>query len=101
MKNRRMRALGGWSLEAREVPASFNIAPGDVAGLITAINTSNVNNQPDTIDLAAGSTYTFNGAADANEGGSALPSIVLDGVTANGLTLNGNGATLQRSSDAG
>lgn len=101
MKNRRSKALKVWSLEAREVPANFSVAAGDVAGLIAAINTANVNNQPDTIDLAAGSLYTFSAAADAAEGGSALPSIVLDGSTANGLTFNGNGATFQRSGVAG
>src|SRR5262245_2062821 len=38
--------------------AVFNIGPGDVAGLIDAINTANVNGEDNTINLAAG-IYTL------------------------------------------
>ena len=48
----------------------FNIPAGDTAALVAAINTSNINNEPDTIELAAGSTYTFTAAADPADGGS-------------------------------
>jgi predicted outer membrane repeat protein len=82
-------------------PAVFNVAAGDTAGFIAAINASNVNNQPDTIELAAGSTYTFSAVADPADGGSALPTIVRDTADANTLTIHGNGATLQRSLTAG
>ncbi|HEX4591261.1 MAG TPA: right-handed parallel beta-helix repeat-containing protein, partial [Gemmataceae bacterium] len=80
-------------------PATFNIPAGDVAGLVAAINTANTNNQPDVINLAAGSVYTFTSRADNSLGGNALPEIALDGgVAKNSLTINGHGATVQRSS---
>ncbi|MBK8914899.1 MAG: immunoglobulin domain-containing protein [Phycisphaerales bacterium] len=66
--------------------AVFNIANGDVAGLVAAINTANGNGQADEINLAAGGTYTLTAA---------LPAIT--GPT----TLNGNGSLLQRSSAGG
>ncbi|HEY1377481.1 MAG TPA: right-handed parallel beta-helix repeat-containing protein [Gemmataceae bacterium] len=88
-------------LEGRLTPAVFNIPPGDTAALVAAVNASNLNNQPDTIELAAGSTYTFTAAADLADGGSALPTILRDTADANTLTIHGNGATLQRSADAG
>lgn len=97
---RRIR-LNLQSLENRDVPATFNIANGDTAGFIAAISTCNTNNQADTINLAANGTYTFTAAADAAEGGSALPTILRDTADANTVTINGNGALLQRSSAAG
>ena len=39
--------------------ATFNIANGDVAGLISAINTANSNNQDDTINLASNGDYVL------------------------------------------
>ena len=48
--------------------ATFDIADGDVAGLIAAINTSNVNGVPDTINLAAGGTYTLNTSDSDTDG---------------------------------
>jgi predicted outer membrane repeat protein len=89
------------ALEGRLTPASFYVPPGDTAAFIAAINSCNVNNQPDTIDLATGSTYTFTAAADSADGGSALPTILRDSLDANTVTIHGNGATLQRSTDAG
>jgi hypothetical protein len=89
------------ALEGRLAPAVFNIAAGDTAGFIAAINASNVNNQADTIELAAGSTYTFSAVADSADGGNALPSVLRDSADANTLTIHGNGATLQRSTAAG
>src|SRR5437868_6422196 len=66
-----------------------------------AINACNVNNQPDTIELAAGSTYTFSAAAEAADSGNALPSILRDsGLDANTVTIHGNGATVQRAAGA-
>jgi hypothetical protein len=84
------------ALEDRLVPANFTIANGDVAGLIAAIITSNSNNQADTINLAAGGTYTLTSVDNSDLGPTGLPSIVLDGSLANTLTINGNGATIQR-----
>jgi len=75
--------------------AIFNIADGDVAGLITAINTANVNGEPDTINLAAGGTYILNAVDNTNNGPNGLPSIN------SSITINGNGATIQRNSAGG
>jgi hypothetical protein len=87
-------------LEDRLAPATFNIANGDIAGFIAAINTCNTNNQADTINLAAGGTYTF--ADDVNNTGNALPAVNADGNSAassaaNTVTIDGRGAVLQRS----
>lgn len=97
---RRIR-LSVFALERREVPASFSIANGDVAGFIAAINTCNVNNEPDTITLAVNGTDTFTTPAEAESGGSALPTILCDGMVANTVAINGRGSTLQRSTAGG
>src|SRR5262249_20276363 len=52
---------------------TFNIASGDVAGLIAAIDTANANGEADTINLAAG-TYTLTTAPYAG-GNAGLPTI--------------------------
>jgi hypothetical protein len=39
-------------LEDRTVPTTFNLANGEVQGLINAINTTNTDNQSDIINLA-------------------------------------------------
>jgi uncharacterized repeat protein (TIGR01451 family) len=84
-------------LEERLAPAVFDIADGDVAALVAAINTANANGEADTINLAVGGNYTFTAAADVNNGGNALPAIVLDGSSANSITIVGNGSTFLRS----
>lgn len=89
------------SLERRETPANFNIANGDVAGLVAAINTSNGNNEPDTITLAVNGTYTFTTPAELTTGGSALPTIRRDVSDSNTVIINGRGSTLRRSSVGG
>jgi hypothetical protein len=75
----------------------FNIADGDVPGLIAAINAGNASSGPHTINLAPGGTYTLAAVAedDGYAGGAGLPYIRRP------LTINGNGATIQRSSVAG
>jgi predicted outer membrane repeat protein len=75
---------------------TFNIANGDVTALKTAINTSNTNNQDDTIELAAGGTYTLTVRDNQING---LPHISPDG--GKKLTIHGNGATVQRSNAGG
>ena len=78
---------------ARSLPAvTFTIANGDVAGLKSAITTANSNGQDDTIELAANGTYILI-AKDSFING--LPQIGPDG--GHKLTINGNGATIQRS----
>src|SRR5437870_5214215 len=76
--------------------ATFTIANGDVAGLISAINTANGNNQDDTINLASNGDYVLSAA---NNGENGLPVIGID--NGHNLTINGNGATIRRSTAAG
>jgi uncharacterized repeat protein (TIGR01451 family) len=90
------------ALEDRLTPATFNINDGDVAAFIAAINASNANDEPDTINLAVNGTYTFTAAVDPVFGGSALPAIVSTHSDASDvITINGNGSTLTRSTAAG
>src|SRR5438552_1707656 len=79
--------------------ATFTIADGDVAGLKAAINTANGNNDDDTINLAAGGAYTLTAVDNSTKGPNGLPVIGADnaGGAAHKLTINGNGATIQRS----
>ena len=72
--------------------ADHFVAPGDTAGLIAAVQAANANPGPDTISLAAGSTYTFTQGAF---NGNALP-IITDA-----LTIDGNGATIERVGPSG
>jgi hypothetical protein len=80
-------------LEDRTVPTIFNVGSGDVATLITAINTANSNGQSNTINLTA-STYDLTSINNDWYGPDGLPPI-----TSN-LTINGNGAVLQRDVNA-
>jgi hypothetical protein len=48
--------------------AVFNVASGDVAGLIAAIDSANATAEPDTINLAAG-TYTLTTPQATGRGG--------------------------------
>lgn len=75
--------------------ATFNVANGDVTGLINAINTANSNNQDDTINLAASGSYLVTAANSDDDG---FPIIGSDG--GHSLTINGNGATISRSGSA-
>lgn len=84
------------SVEERLAPAVFNILPGDTAGLIAAVTTSNTNNEADVINLAVGATYTFAQPANTAQGPFALPAIVFDTADTNTLTINGNGSTFNR-----
>ncbi len=66
----------------------------DVTELINAINTANGNGQPDTINLALGCTYTL---AAANHTHPTLGATGVPIITSQ-ITINGNGATIERSS---
>lgn len=87
--------------------AVFNIADGDVAGLISAIVTSNTNDESDVINLAAGGMYILttvnytssNPGTTGYEGQRGLPKILED-VAGLDLVINGNGATVMRAADA-
>ncbi|MGH6689898.1 MAG: choice-of-anchor Q domain-containing protein [Gammaproteobacteria bacterium] len=77
--------------------ATFNVPDGDVAGLIAAITTANANGQANVIDLAPGGTYTLTAVDNTHfsTGPSGLPWIT------GRIILNGNGATIERSTAAG
>ncbi len=84
--------------------ATFNIANGDVAALISAINTAGSNGQNDTINLASGGTYTLTAVAANWDGPNGLPPLFSDFTSFGApcsVVINGNGATIQRSSTAG
>ena len=84
-------------LEDRDCPAVFNVANGDVATLIADITLANANNQADTINLAAGGTYNLTTAIVTGTGNNGLPIVTPDTANpANTLTIEGNGATIQR-----
>jgi hypothetical protein len=68
--------------------------PASVPALIAAINLANAVGVPTTLNLAPGAIYTLTSVNDAGaDGSNGLPVI-----TDNGLIINGNGATIQRSS---
>ncbi len=77
----------------------FNCSAGDVDCLIDAINAANANGEEDTINLEAqeGSTYTLTSPDPMGgpDGPTGLPSITSE------INLNGNGATIQRSTADG
>jgi hypothetical protein len=88
------------AFSSRELPAAiFNVADGDVAGLIAAINAANSNGQSDVINLAANGTYTLTAVDNTTNGANGLPLIVND-VIGPDLTIHGNGATIKRSANA-
>jgi len=75
--------------------ADFEIAAGDVAALAAAITTANGNGVADTIDLAAGATYGLTAVNSTPAwGANGLP------VITSPITIQGNGATLERSASA-
>ncbi len=82
------------------IAATFNISDGDVAGLISAINTSNLNNEADTIILASGGNYVLT-SVDNNtlfDGPNGLPVIRRD--NAHPLVISGNGSRIARDANA-
>ena len=84
--------------------ATFNVADGDVSGLIQAINAAKSNPGPDTVNLAQGGTYTLTYIAgpDSFHGPTGLP--IVQGFSETqreSLTINGNGSTIQRSDAPG
>ncbi len=81
------------TLESRLTPAVFNVAASDVASLIADMNTANSNGQSNTINLTA-STYDLLNIDNYWYGPNGLPAI------SSNLTIHGNGAVLQRDSDA-
>jgi CSLREA domain-containing protein len=81
--------------------ATFNIANGDVAALVSALNIANGNSQQNIINLAANGSYTLTAVNNSTNGDNGLPVIVNNGASTPTLTINGNGATIQRSTAGG
>jgi CSLREA domain-containing protein len=80
--------------------AIFNIPNNDVAALKNAIITANGNGQADTINLATAGTYTLTAVDNSGNGANGLP-VIVNNVAGLDLTINGNGATIQRSTAPG
>ena len=80
--------------------AVFNIPNGDVTTLKAALVAANGNGQADIINLAAGGTYTLTTIDNSSNGANGLPVIVNDAAGLD-LTINGNGATIQRNAEPG
>jgi uncharacterized repeat protein (TIGR01451 family) len=78
-------------IEQRIAPAIFNIGDGDIPALILAIQTANINNEPDTINLAVNGHYNF--TTNFNGTNTCLPAVALDSTISNVLTINGHGST--------
>jgi hypothetical protein len=68
-------------------------AINEILGFFTA---AVANGEADTINLFPNATYKMTTTLDTNDGKNAFPSIVADGTGKNGITLNGNGATISR-----
>lgn len=93
-------ALGVGSIPAAGIAASSRAAqsvPCSVAALDVAINAANAANGSTTLVLARNCTYTLTQANNTTENGpNGLPVIT----TESPLTIRGDGATIERSSDA-
>jgi CSLREA domain-containing protein len=86
---------------AQPAPAAvFNISNGDVAALKAAITTANTNGASDIINLAPNGLYTLTAVDNSVNGANGLPEIGNDAAALD-LTINGNGARIQRSAAAG
>lgn len=73
---------------------AITVTAGDVSALISTIDAANAAPDPDTICLAADSTYTLTAAHNTQSGANGLPPITTD------ITLVGNGATITRDAAA-
>lgn len=82
-------ALIGLSLSGASIAANFPVV--DAAGLISAINTANTNNQNDVIDLQ-GNTITLSVVDNNTSGPNGLPAILSD--SSHALTIE-NGVILR------
>src|SRR5436190_1753073 len=80
--------------------AVFNIPNGDVAALKNAMNTANTNGEADVINLAANGSYILTAIDNSLNGPNGLPAVKDDAADVD-LTINGNGATIERSASTG
>src|SRR5687768_5470856 len=76
--------------------AVFNIPDGDVDALKNAMTAANTNDETDIINLAANGNYVLTAPDNTTNGPNGLP-LVDNDVDGLDLTLNGNGATIERS----
>jgi hypothetical protein len=74
--------------------ATFNVANGDVAGLIAAINAANANGESDIIALAANGTLTLIAVNSDFSGPTGVR------VITSRIVMNGNRARIQRANNA-
>src|SRR5450432_4510511 len=81
------------------IPPAYAISCS-TAALIVAITNANASAADDTISLSPGCTYTLTSVNDTTNGASGLPAIVST-ATGGKLTIEGNGATIARSSAGG
>jgi predicted outer membrane repeat protein len=84
------------AVEVQCAGSPYNVLAGDVSGLIAAINCANSTPANDEINLT-NSTYTLTAVnnSDGGAGDNGLPGILSAG-TAGTLTINGNGAIIER-----
>jgi hypothetical protein len=94
-KSARRTRLSVEALEDRAVPASWTAAT--VSELIQYMKEANDAPGPDDITLVAGATYTLTAVNNTTHGWTGLP-VATGG---DGLTIVGNGATVERSTAAG
>lgn len=72
----------------------FDVADGDVAALVAAIQAANNNSVADTINLASNGLYSLTTVADAGTGPTGLPGV------RSLITINGNGSVIERGEGA-
>jgi CSLREA domain-containing protein len=75
--------------------ATFDVPAGNITALKSALAGANSNGEDDVINLAPGSTYTLSAVDNSSNGATGLPRLMADGGRT--LTVNGNGATITRS----
>jgi hypothetical protein len=89
--------IAGLALAVQPAPvahaADFNVAC-NVPALINAINLANGSVGADTLNLAAGCIYTLTAVDNTAGGPNGLPHVTTE------ITINGNGATIQRGGGA-
>ncbi len=87
---------GAYEAACPGFPAAI-VTSGD---LIQAINAANCDPADNTLDLEANTTYTLTAVNNTTDGNNGLP-VILDATTRGKLTINGNGAIIERSSASG
>ncbi len=88
-----------WAANGSAQITIFNINNGDVTALKSAITTGNTDSHTDFINLASNGTYTLSTVDNATDGGNGLP--VIKAEANRSVIINGNGATIQRSTAGG